>query len=174
MSKIKKIVLSALLVAMTIVLSRFLSINTQLLAIGFSFVPIAIAGRLLGIKYAAIISGISDVIGALLFPFGTFFIGFTISAILKGIIYGGVLHKNGEELSNKELVIRLIIACVLVIGIVDLILNATWLKIMYDKAFLVVVGTRITAQAIMLPIHIITLFVLMKAINPIVKKYLLD
>lgn len=174
MSKIKKIVLSALLLAMTIVLSRFLSINTALLVIGFSFVPVAIAGRLLGPKYSAIISGLSDLIGALIFPFGTYFIGFTISAILKGAIYGIVLYKGGEELSNKELIIRLIIASLLVIGIVDLVINAVWLMIMYDKAFFAVISARIVAQSIMLPIQIITLFILIKAINPVVKKYLVE
>lgn len=174
MSKTKKIILSALLLAMIIVLARFLSINTSLLAIGFSFVPMALAGIWLGPKYAAIICGIADIIGALLFPFGTFFIGFTISAILKGLIYGFILYKKDGELSNKELIIRLIIACVLVIFIVNVVIDTTWLVIMYDKAFLAVLSTRIIPQIIMVPIQIITIFVLVNALKPITKKYLFD
>ena len=160
-SKMKKIILSALLLALTIVLSRFLSFNTSLLSIGFSFVPMILAAIWLGPKYAAIICGLADLIGALLFPFGTYFIGFTISAACKGLIYGLVLYKKGEELKNKELIIRLIIACI-------------WLVIMYEKAFLAVLYTRLTAESIMLPIQIITIFVLVNALRPLTKKYWYD
>ena len=173
-TKTKKIILSAMLLAMTIVLSRFLSINTQLLSIGFSFVPMILASIWLGPKYSAIICGLSDLIGALLFPFGTYFVGFTISAIFKGLIYGLILYKNGEKLTNKQLIIRLVIACVLVVLIVNLLMNALWLNIMYDKAFLAVLGTRLVPELIMIPIQVITMFVLVNALKPITKKYLFD
>lgn len=42
-SKLKKIILSAMLLAILIVLSRFLSIKTSILVISFAFVPIMIA-----------------------------------------------------------------------------------------------------------------------------------
>lgn len=174
MSKTKKLILSAMLLALTIVLSRFLSINTPFLVIGFSFVPVVLSAIWLGPKYTAIMYGIADVIGALLFPFGTFFIGFTISAICKGLIYGLVLYKKGEELTDKELIIRLIIACTLVIIFVSLIMNAIWLVIMYDKAFLAVLGTRLIPELIMIPVQVITIFVLVKALKPITRKYLFD
>lgn len=174
MSKTKKLILSAMLLALTIVLSRFLSINTPLLVIGFSFVPVVLSAIWLGPKYTAIMYGIADVIGALLFPFGTFFIGFTISAICKGLIYGIVLYKKGEELTDKELIIRLIIACTLVIGLISLIMNAIWLVIMYDKAFFAVLMTRLVPELIMIPVQVITIFVLIKALKPITNKYLFD
>ncbi len=173
-SKTKKSILSAMLLALTIVLSRFLSINTPLLSIGFSFVPIALSAIWLGPKYTAIISGIADIIGALLFPFGTYFIGFTISAICKGLIYGFILYKKGEELKSKELIIRLVIACIAVIGVVHILMNSLWLVIMYDKAYIAVLSTRLTAELIMIPIQIITIFVLVQALRPITKKYLYD
>lgn len=40
MSKNKKVILAALLLAMEIVLSRFLSIKTPILKISFAFIPI--------------------------------------------------------------------------------------------------------------------------------------
>ncbi len=173
-SKTKKIILSALLLALTIVLARFLSINTQLLSIGFSFVPIALAGYWLGPKYSVLIAMLADIIGALLFPSGTFFIGFTISAIIKGLIYGLALYKKEGEMTNKELIIRIIIASVLVSGIVNILMNALWLMIMYDKAFIAVLSARIIPQLIMVVVQIVTLFALIKALKPITKKYLYD
>ena len=173
-SKTKKIILSAMLLAITIVLSRFLSINTELLSIGFSFVSVMLSAIWLGPKYSAIISGLADLIGALLFPFGTFFIGFTISAILKGLIYGLILYKKGQELSDRELLIRLIISSIIVIIFVNILLNAVWLNIMYDKAFITILSLRTIAQFIMLPIQVLTVYALIKALNPITKKYLFD
>ena len=44
-----RLVLMAMLVAIQVILSRWLSINLWNLKIGFAFVPIAIAGMLLGL-----------------------------------------------------------------------------------------------------------------------------
>lgn len=174
MSKTKKMVLSALLLATTIVLSRFLSINTSILSIGFSFVPIVLAGIWLGPKYAGIISGLADLIGALLFPFGAFFIGYTISAIAKGVIYGLVLYKKGEDYTDKWLIVKLTIACTLVVVIVQFLMNSVWIYITTDKAFLPILTARVTAEAIMIPVQIVTMFILLKALKPITKKYLFE
>ena len=50
MSKLKKIILSALLLAILVVLSRFISIKTPILVISFSFIPIMLAAILLRSK----------------------------------------------------------------------------------------------------------------------------
>lgn len=172
MSKTKKMILSALLLALTIVLSRFLSINTTYLVIGFSFAPIAITGYLLGPKYAAIVSGLADLIGAILFPFGPYFIGFTISALIRGLIFGLILYKKEGEHKNKELIIRIIIACFIELLFIDILMNGLWLKIIYKEAFLAVISTRIVEQSIMFPVQVITIFTLIKALQPIIKRYL--
>lgn len=66
-SKFKKIVLSALLISINIVVTRYLSIQTQFLRISFAVVPIMLAGMILGPKYAVLIGGISDLLGATVF-----------------------------------------------------------------------------------------------------------
>ena len=71
----KMIVTLALLLAIEIVLSRFLSIQTSITRIGFGFVPLVIAGVLFGPVAAAIVAVLGDVLGALLFPTGAFFGG---------------------------------------------------------------------------------------------------
>ena len=173
MSKTKKLILSALLLTLTIVLSRFLSIKTPLLSINFSFVPLILAAIWLGPKYTVLISGLSDLIGAILFPFGEFFIGFTFSTCLAGLIYGLVLYKKDEELTNKQLIIRLIISCALVTVLVNTVLNTLWLVIMYNKAFIVLFATRIVKEIVMLPIEVVTMFVLVNSLKPITKKYVI-
>ncbi len=171
MSRTKKLILSALMLTLSIVLSRFLSIKTPLLSITFNFVPIMLSAIWLGPKYSVLIAGLSDIIGAVLFPFGEYFIGFTISSVLTGLIYGLALYKK-EEFSKKQLLIRLIISSLLVIVFVNTVLNTLWLVIMYNKAFFVLLGTRIVKEIIMLPVQVVTMFLLVTALKPVTSKYL--
>jgi len=109
MSKTKKIVLSAMLLALLIVLSRFLSIKTPIVVISLSFVPIMMAAIWLGPKYSLLIAALGDLIGAILFPFGAYFPGYTLSQLLTGLIYGLFLYKNPEqEISDCKFMIKLI------------------------------------------------------------------
>lgn len=169
-SKTKKMILSALMITLSIVLSRFLSIKTPLLAISFSFVPTMLSAIWLGPKYTCLIAGIADLIGAILFPFGEFFIGFTVSSVLAGLIYGLILYKKDGELSKKSLLIRLIISSLAVALIINTGLNTLWLVIMYDKAFIALLMTRIVKEVIMVPIQVVTMFLLVQATRKNYKK----
>ncbi len=173
MSKTKKIILSAMLLAVSIVLSRFVSIKTQLLVISLNFIPIMLSSIWLGPKYSTLIAALSDLIGAILFPFGSYFPGFTISAAITGLIYGLFLYKKSEkEMKDSEFIIRLIISSILALGVVGILLTSLWLNILYGSAYLVVVSSRVLTQVIMLPIQVVTIFVLEKALRPITNKYL--
>lgn len=175
MSKLKKVILSGVLLALLIVLNRFVSIKTPLLVISFSFVPIMMAAIWLGPKYSTLIAALGDFIGAILFPFGTYFPGFTVSAGLTGLIYGIFLYKKQEnEMTDKKFIIRLIISNLLVLGIVEIFVVSLWLNMLYGKAYLVVVSSRVVAQVIMFPIRIVTIFVLEKLTRPIVNRYLYE
>ena len=117
LTKSKKIILSAMLLSILIVLSRFFSIKSSFLVISFSFIPIMLAGIYLGPKHAAIIAGLGDLIGAILFPFGPYFPGFTISSAMMGFIYGIFLYKKPEEnRKDFKFIIQLIISSILVLG----------------------------------------------------------
>lgn len=175
MKKTKKIVLAGIFIAMTVILSRFLSVKLPGFKIGFSYVPVYLSAVLLGPVYTAIVTALSDIIGATLFPFGPYFIGYTISTTINGLIYGSILHKiYKEEVSNKETIIRLIIAACLTQLLVNGCLNTLWISITQDKAFFVIATGRFIKEAIMVPIHVITMFVLIKAIKPAINKFLKD
>ena len=73
----KIMVTCALLVALQVILARFLSINTTFVVVNFSFLAVALSGILFGPLWALAVGAVSDLIGATLFPFGAFFPGFT-------------------------------------------------------------------------------------------------
>ena len=176
MSKTKKIILAAFLLALLIVLSRFASIQTPLLVISTSFVPIMMAAIWLGPKYSTLIAGLGDLIGAFFFPFGTYFPGFTISAAISGFLYGVFLYQNPEkgeaETPKWKFIIALILSSILDLGIVNIFMKSWWLHILYQEAYFTILTARVLAQIIMLPIQVLSIFVLEKLTRPFVKKYL--
>lgn len=175
MSKTKKIVLSGILLALLLVLSRFLSVKTPLLVISFSFVPTMLSAIILGPKYSTVIAALGDFIGAILFPFGTYFPGFTLSAALTGLIHGLILYRKPEqEILDKMFVLKLIISSAITLGVINIFLTSWWLNIMYGKAYIAVMVSRVTTQLIMWPIQVIVIFALYKFLNPMLKKYLYD
>ena len=173
LTKSKKIILSAMLLSILIVLSRFFSIKSSFLVISFSFIPMMLAGIYLGPKYAATIAGLGDLIGAILFPFGAYFPGFTISSALIGFIYGIFLYKKPEE-SRKDFkfIIQLIISSILVLIGIKILLESVFLNVLYGKAYVAVIASRLVTQVIMIPVQVITIFILEKALRPFTKKYL--
>lgn len=131
-----RIVLMAMLAATQIVLSRFLSINLWNLKIGFAFVPIAMAGMLLGPVGAGLTGMVADIIGATLFPSGAFFPGFTLTAFITAFGYGFFLQKK-QTMKN-------ILAAVLFSEIVGtILLNTLWISILYGTPFIAVMIPRL-------------------------------
>ena len=131
-----RIVLMAMLAAIQIVLSRWLSINLWNLKIGFAFVPIAMAGMLLGPVGAGLTGAVADIIGATLFPSGAFFPGFTLTAFITAFGYGFFLQKK-QTMKN-------ILAAVLFSEIVGtILLNTLWISILYGTPFIAVMIPRL-------------------------------
>ena len=63
----KMLVTAAILIALQIILSRFLSINAWNLKIGFAFVAVFVAAYFYGPAFSTVVAVISDILGALLF-----------------------------------------------------------------------------------------------------------
>ena len=144
----KAITQIALLIAIEVALTRFLSIQTPFVRIGFGFLPIAIIAMLHGPVLAGVSYAIGDVLGALLFPFGVFFFGFTLSAFLTGVVFGLFLHRKPSSLVR-------VVAAVLIIGFfIRIGLTTLWLSMLWGEAFVALLPARITAASIMAPIQV--------------------
>ncbi len=173
MNKSKRILLCALLIASCVVLGRILSIRTSIITIGFSFVPIMLGAIILGPKYSTFIATISDIIGALLFPTGGYFLGFTITSFFVGLTYGLLLYRNEFKI-DKSFIIRLIISTVIVTGVLNGMLNTVWIIMINRGASKIVVPIRILKQLIMSPIEVITIISLCKILEERIKRLIND
>lgn len=170
MKNIKTIVSLGLFIAMEIVLTRFLSIQTPILRIGFSFLPLALSSMMFGPIFGGIAAAVADVIGMMVFPTGgAYFPGFTLSAFLTGVIYGVFLYKKPKTFFQISL------AVIVVSLLVNLCLDTTWLLILTGKGLIALLPARITKILVMLPIQIIMIKVTWNYIaGPLKEIYLRD
>lgn len=146
-NKTAKLCTLALLLALEIILTRFCSITTTFIRVGFGFLPISIVGILYGPFWAAAIYAVGDLIGAILFPSGPFFPGFTLSAALTGLILGLVLHKRNVNHKTS------FIASMLVVILIDLLMNTYWLSILYGEGYIAILPGRIVKCLLTVPIQ---------------------
>lgn len=77
-------------------------------------------------------------------------------------------------MDNKNLLIRLTISSLINLIIVNIFITSLWISILYGKAYIVVMASRVVTQLVMLPIHIVTMFALEKFSRPYIKKYLYE
>jgi len=166
MKKTRVMIFMALLISMEIVLTRFLSIQTPIVRIGFGFLPIAISGIMFGPVIGGITAAMADALGVLLFPSpaGPYFPGFTLSAFITGAIYGLMLYKKPKT------IIRIALAVLLIRVFIDLGLNTLWISIIIKKAWMIIIPTRLIASSIMLPVQTILIYNVWKYIGKYAEK----
>ena len=151
-----KIILTAMLVALNVIMERFLSYNVWNMSIGFSFITVGFAAAFLGAPYAVIVAGLGDFIGALLFPFGTYFVGFTISNMIVGLSLGLFMQKRTNVFKISAAVLINKVTC-------TLLLNSIFIAILYRNgldALPAVIVSRLPVAAVTLGVEIVVLTLL--------------
>lgn len=164
-----KITTTALLIAVTVFLNRFLSVMTADTKIGFAFIPIMLCGMLYGPLWGAVCGGLGDLIAAILIPYGPPHLGITLTAAVSGALYGilGLLagrQKNGLfTLSAAGIVLAEKLICTL--G-----LNSYWLAGIYGVPFLTQAAIRLPQAAILFIPEILLALVAKNHILPPVRR----
>lgn len=148
-----QIALVGVLMAMNLVLSQVSVPLGEANRISFGFLPTAVIALLFGPWVAGIASALTDLLSFFLFSSGfTFFIGFTFSAFLGGVIYGVFLHRIRVKWYH-------VLGAVLVNTLVtNLFFNSLWLNILYETPFWALMPGRILQNAIMAPIRYVLIF----------------
>ena len=133
-----------------------------------------IAAIWLGPQYSTVIALLGDLLGAILFPFGPYFPGFTVSAAISGFVYGIFLNKSKREMTNRQFLIRLALSSFLVLIVVNVFITSVWIHLLYGKAYVAIMASRVVTQIVMFPIQIGTIYALEKFLRPFMSKYLLE
>ncbi len=187
----KKLAVSAILVALAVVLTRVLAINTMLVKIGFGFVPIIVAAIYFGPFYTGVIAAIADVVGTLMFPVGAFNPAFTVTAFLSGLTYGlflypalpvsGALRSFGDWLGRKlhlsetgcsalaEIMLAFVTGTAVSL-VFSLAANTFLIHFFFRVKLSVLIPSRLIQVAILIPLHVAMIPLISAKVVPQLKK----
>jgi len=150
------LIVSAIFIALTIIFTHVIAIQTPFIRVSLSFLPIALFAMLYGPLLGGVIAAIADMLGCLLFSPGLYFPGFTLSAFITGMIYAYFLHNKKTTLLNVSL------ASIVILLLVDLALNTLWLSILYHKAAEAFLVGRLVKCLVLLPIQVAAIYAICK------------
>ena len=154
---VKKLTALAMLVALNIIMAEVAKfpLVPKVLELSFGFVPVALAGMLFGPWTAMLVSGVADVIGAILAGV-EFFPGYTLSAVLSGLFYGLTLHKQDVKIWRIALG-QLLVSLIVYSGC-----NTLWAYLMGYGRSMEYIITRLTVNAVAYPVYTLVLYLLMR------------
>ncbi|MFT9213314.1 folate family ECF transporter S component, partial [Liquorilactobacillus ghanensis] len=141
----RKIALLGLLIALNLVVAKFLSFGIWSVRISFTFAVTFLMAAWFGPILAGVAAGLADIVSALLLNGGqgSYFFGFTISAFLGAFIYGLFFYQ--KEITNW----RLLAAILLNLFLVDAVLNTWWVCLLYHTSFNAIFWMRAFKELLM-------------------------
>ena len=163
-----KLAACAMLVALYIVLNRFVSIQTPGVKIGFSVVCPMIAAMLWGPAAGAVVYGMGDLLSAVIFPFGVYHPGFTFTAMLMGFVWGVFTHPKpfrsflntslSENAGKKRflMILWILVPALINCLVLGLFVNTIWVAQLYTKrAYWGWFVSRLAEYAVMVPVNVL-------------------
>lgn len=150
---VRDITLMAMLIAVEIVLSRFCSVQAWNVKIGFAFIAPVTAAILMGPVQATVVAGVADFLGAIMFPIGPYFPGFTFNSCLNGLVWGLFLSK-------KPSIKKAAVAVGINQFIIGLFLTTLWISLLYGSSYVSLLPVRLTQACILFGVQFLTIVVL--------------
>ena len=136
-----------ILLAIQMLLSSFGVFQlTESVKISLAHLALAPTAMLFGPVAAGIQGALSDFLGYLLRPSGPYFPGFTLTALLLGVIYGVLLYRTRRSLW------QIILARVIVALFVNIGLNTVFLAMLYGPAQWAALPLRAVKNCLQFPI----------------------
>ena len=187
-----KLCLMGVLVALQIVLGRITAIPVgSWLRISFGFLPVAIAGYLLGPVCGMLVAAVADILGTLVFTPPIIW-GLVLVNALTGLLFGLVLYPR------KGGWVRCVVSLVLVCFVCNFLLNthflaqAGWVSVsdgtewpaffrslvlpVYPEGAMVPnwvsVTNRLIKQLVACPVNVVMLYFVLRAVNKMPKNML--
>lgn len=150
-----QLVIMALMVALIFIFSRFLGINSDIIHVGFDFLPALVVACLYGPVWAAVTYMIGDLVCAIGMPIGMLNPGITLMAGLIGLTYGIFFYNRNPE--GKKLMAVTIAASLVVAGIIKLFGTTACLAFAYGSPYWPTLISRIPTCLILFVIQVITI-----------------
>ena len=145
---VKKITVIGMLLAIQVVLGRFVAISLPTVKISFTFLPIVITAMLYGPLWGGAAAVMGDFLIAILGPYG-YYPPMAITALLTGIVYGLFLYRKPAS------TLRVSVCIILQSILLSVLLQTYWLTLLTGKGFLLLLPTRILQNLVTAPVQIV-------------------
>ena len=159
MRKPRTITACAMFAAAAVVLGYFTISVGNYVKIGFSGIPNVLVGCLFGPAAGGFFGGFMDLFKYIVKPTGAFFPGFTVNAVLGGVIYGCSYYQRRITL------VRVFATKLLVILVCNCFLNTLWLSMLYGQAFIVLLPARVVKNLVMWPLDSLIFYTIAKTME---------
>ena len=169
----RNLILMAALVAMQIILARFLSIQaSDILRISFESVPIILAGMWLGPLSGAVVALIADILGTVLSGYGIWFPPIALGPVMVGVLAGlSTKYIFRSDLSSTRESWKVILT-VIVIGIINSFVIGPFTTTLYSilvmgntNAFTVLLGSNFIGRLTTKPVTILVDALIVTIVN---------
>ncbi|MBR3046282.1 MAG: folate family ECF transporter S component [Oscillospiraceae bacterium] len=167
---LRAVVVTGLLIALSMVIESF-TINLGFAKINFAFLAIAAIGMLYGPSVSFFAGAVCDVLGYLVAPDGAFFPLYTVIGAAQGLIYGLIAYRKLSKRTGKEydfeMMIRLIIARVIDVVVINLVCNTAanfHYGFLRDKTLSAAIAARVAKNLLELPVDIILIVGVLMAV----------
>lgn len=150
-----KIAVSALLIALSVVLTRLLSIDIPIAGgipgsrLGAGFLPIMLASILLGPVYGGCVGILADIIGFFVFPKGTYFPPITLTSGLVGILPFFAI----KLMKNISIHLKVFVAVAITQISCSLLLQTYWIKLLYGGTYIALFSGRLPVILATIPVY---------------------
>lgn len=156
----RKLAVMAMLLALSVIATRLLSIQTPIIRIGFGGIPIMLAGLIYGPAAGFSVGALADLVGFFGFPAGfAYFPGFTLTSGLVGTIAPLIL--GARRLTSSFW--RLLVAIALSQVLTSLVLDTYWITLISGKTAFAILPVRIINQLVTIPVYAALLAALRQA-----------
>lgn len=159
LKNLSTLVMTALLIAVGIVLGYFSIQLTDSIKIGVSFVATQLTATLFGPVVGGIMGGVADILKFIMKPTGAFFWGWTFNAVLGPVIYGIMLYKKKLTLG------RILLSKAVVAVVVNMFFGCLWSSMLYGKGFFALLPAKFIQQLVQVPVQSMIFYLLVKALQ---------
>lgn len=161
LNHLKILTLAAVLIALSVVLSSFYIPVAENLHISFTFLVMSLGAVIYGPVVGLVVGAVSDIVGFIIHPFGMFFPGYTLSAMLGCFIYGIFFYRK------RITILRIFLAKFLVNFVVNVGLGCLWSSILIGKGYLFFLANSLIKNTLMLPIEVFLLYAVLQILLPV-------
>ncbi len=156
---VNTVTVMAMFAAISVVLGYFTLVLGDYLKIGFSTIANQFVYYLFGPVAGGLFGGTLDILKYIIHPTGAFFPGFTISAMVGGVLYGCFLYKRPISFWR-------VLAAELTVSIIcNMLLGTLWLSMLYGKAFMALLPMRVFKNIMMWPVNSILFYTIGKTLE---------